>query len=245
MNMMRPARHTMSDFYSYWRLFKREPNVGRYTVLIAEEGSAELRAAKKLHAAEYLARGFIEENDIFDEIIHEDSDPYQKHAIYFVVKNKQNVVGVARQIIYKGTGEMKESFPILVKANIYSRYRAKIERQHPHTIVEISALVKRRGESSIVPIVLYRSLWQYSRKHGHDFWIMACDVRLYHRLRLLFGPAILKIGKTTPYFGGDVVPSALHIPSSEYYLRQHTLKKHKLFTIRNRAASHMLREDKL
>ena len=244
MDMMRRARHTMSDFYTYWRLFKREPNVGRYTVSIAEEGSDEIIAAKKLHAAEYLARGFIEESDIFDEIIHEQSDPHQKHAIYFVVKNKQTVVGVARQIVYKGAGDMKESFPILEKANIYSRYRDKIERQHPHTVVEISALVKKRGESSIVPIVLYRSLWQYSRKHNHDFWIMACDVRLYHRLRLLFGPAILRIGKVTSYYGGDVIPSALHIPSSERYLKEHVSRKHKLFTIRNRAASHMLRKDK-
>ena len=245
MNIIRRTRHTMSDFYTYLRLFKSEPNVGRYTVSIAKEGSEELLAAKKLHAAEYLARGFIEAKDISEGVIHKRSDPYQSHAIYFVVKNKQNVVGVARQIVYKGSGGMNESFPILDKANIYPRYRAKIEGQQPQCIVEISALVKKRGESSIVPIVLYRSLWQYSRKHGHEFWVMACDIRLYHRLRLLFGPAILQIGKITPYFGGDIVPAALHIPSSEYYLREHTSSKRKLFTIRNRAASHMLREDKL
>jgi hypothetical protein len=54
----------LSDFYTYWRLFKSEPNVGRYTVSIAKDGSEELLAAKKLHAGEYLARGFIEEQDI-------------------------------------------------------------------------------------------------------------------------------------------------------------------------------------
>jgi N-acyl-L-homoserine lactone synthetase len=245
MGIMRRTRHTLSDFYTYWRLFKREPNVGRYTVSIAKDGSEELLAAKKLHAGEYLARGFIEEQDITNGIIHERSDPYQKHATYFVVKNRRNVVGVARQIVYKGSGNVKDSFPILDKANIYSRYRTKIESQHPRTIVEISALVKKRGESSIVPIVLYRSLWQYSRKHGHSYWIMACDERLYHRLRMLFGPAILQIGKLTPYFGGDVVPAALHIPSSEYYLKEHSSSKRKVFTIRNRAASHMLRKDKV
>ncbi len=245
MDTMRRVRHNMSDIYTYWRLFKREPNVGRYTVTIADEGSDEILAAKKLHASVYLSRGFIEEDDIFDDVIHEKSDPHQKHAIYFVVKNKQTVVGVARQIIYKGTGPMEESFPVLSKANIYSRFRAKIERQHPHTIVEISALVKKQGESSIVPIVLYRSLWQYSRKQGHDYWVMACDVRLYNRLRLLFGPSILRIGKVTPYFGGDVIPAALHIPSSEQHLKELVANKHRLLTIRNRAASHMLRKDKV
>ena len=234
----------MSDLYTYWRLFKREPNVGRYTVTMAEEGTLDLLAAKKLHANVYLNHNFVSITDINEDIIHTQSDPHQEHAIYFVVKKKSQVVGVARQIIYKGSGSLHESFPVLEKANIYPRSRAKIERQHPHTIVEISALVKQKGESSIVPIILYRSLWQYSKKHNHDYWIMACDVRLFHRLRILFGPAIVKIGRVTPYQGGDVIPVSLHIPSSEQYLREAVRKKYKIFSIRHQAASHMLRKDK-
>jgi hypothetical protein len=38
---------------------------------------------------------------------------------------------------------------------------------------------------------------------------MACDVRLYERLKVLFGPALKKIGNQTPYPGGDVIPAVL------------------------------------
>lgn len=245
MSIVRHTRHKLSDFYTYWRLFRRNPNVGKYTVSIAEDGTADLLEAKKLHAKEYLSRNFIEHTDILNEIIHEESDPHQKHAVYFVVKNRQKVVGVARQIIYKGSGPMHESFPVLDKAKISQRSRTKIERQHPHKIVEISALVKARSESSIVPIVLYRSMWQYSRQNNHDFWVMACDVRLYQRLKILFGPAIVKIGNRTSYKGGDVIPAALHIPSSHKYLRSITTKRSALFSVRYRAAAHMLRKDRV
>jgi hypothetical protein len=58
-----------------------------------------------------------------------------------------------------------------------------------------------------------------------SYWIMACDVAAVSSgYDMLFGPAILQIGKLTPYFGGDVVPAALHIPSSEYYLKEHIVR---------------------
>jgi hypothetical protein len=48
---------------------------------------------------------------------------------------------------------------------------------------------------------------------------MACDVRLYYRLKLLYGPALTKIGKQTHYQGGDVIPVALHIPRGMAYMQ--------------------------
>jgi hypothetical protein len=74
-------------------------------------------------------------------------------------------------------------------------------------IVEISGLAKQRNASSMAPLYLYRQMWHHSLYKKHDLWIMACDVRLFQRLSILLGDAIIQIGSQTKYKGGDVIPS--------------------------------------
>jgi hypothetical protein len=38
-------------------------------------------------------------------------------------------------------------------------------------------------------------------------WLMACDVRLFQRLKIMLGDAIVQVGKQTVYQGGDVIPA--------------------------------------
>jgi hypothetical protein len=57
-------------------------------------------------------------------------------------------------------------------------------------------------------------MWHHSLKTKHTLWLLACDVRLFVRLKLLFGPSIIKIGRVTPYYGGDVVPAVLIVQNS-------------------------------
>ena len=215
-----------------------------YKVSQVGPDSEDFIAAKKLHASVYLAKDFVSESDLEEDIIHHRSDPHQNHAEYFVVKRRNVVVAVARQIVYKGVGEHHESYPVLSKAIIFERSRQRIISHHPKEIVEISALVKMKGESSIVPLLLYRALWRHSYKKKHRLWIMACDVRLYERLKILFGATLTRIGQRTPYKGGDVIPVAIDLPRAYNYVRKlaSTSSGMRPMSVKRRAAKFMLKE---
>ncbi len=177
-----------------------------------------LMAAKQLHVDVYLDRGFIRPHDIgFEGTLTLDADPHQAHSKYFVVRpageQKEGILAAARQIQLDPSRGL-HSYPILQHASIWDSGRDLIARYDPARCVEISALVKRRGATSWAPLLLYRSMWQHSVKHRHQLWMMACDVRLFPRLRQLFGEAIIQIGDQTPYYGGDVIPAALQIQGS-------------------------------
>jgi hypothetical protein len=75
-------------------------------------------------------------------------------------------------------------------------------------------LAKQRGVSRLAPLLLYRAMWQHSLEQRHKLWLLACDYRLFARLKLLFGPAIQKAGPVTFYLGSDSVPAVLKLTSS-------------------------------
>lgn len=174
--------------------------------------------AKKLHAGVYLDRGFISPDHVDAEgIMKIGHDPHQNHSIYFVVSENSEIghpiIATARQIA--ATNELGfDSFPILEQARLFPKEKQRIKRGLPQDYVEISGLAKAYGVSSMAPLFLYRAMWHYSLKTEQKYWLMACDVRLYKRLKLLFGPSIRQIGDVTPYMGGDVIPAILDVPSS-------------------------------
>jgi hypothetical protein len=221
---LRRVTRFFRDLHAYWRLFTGDGKHGQYVVSrVADDDYKTLKQAKELHAQTYLYRGFVDRSDVKKGIIHEKSDPHQLHADYFVVKNRGKVVAVARQITYKGDGDHRASFPTLDQAVIYNRSRVHLSKIDPRHIVEISALVKKRGESQMVPLMLYRELWRHSLGK-HKVWVMACDVRLYERLKIVAGPAVRHIGRRSSYKGGDVMPVMLepHTALGVFMKRAHT-----------------------
>lgn len=182
------------------------------------ETEDHLGQAKRLHAEVYVSRGFVPPEDISkDGTLKRLADPHQHHARYFAVipgkSDSGEIVAAARQIELDPKKGF-DSFPIMRLAHIYPSERAKILRCKPGDFVEISALVKKRGMSSLIPLFLYRAMWHHSLRHEHRYWLMACDVRLYERLKLLFGGAITQIGDVTPYYGGNIVPAKLNLKRS-------------------------------
>lgn len=169
--------------------------------------------ARKLHASVYLAKGFVSPQDL-DESgrLHTIADSHQNHSHYFVITLEEDgvesVVATARQIEAKETKGVS-SFPIVEKSKIYNRALAEISSQNPYACVEISGLAKRRGTSPAAILLLYREMWYRSLRDGHTLWLMACDVKLYDKLSILFEGAIQKIGAKTSYQGGDVIPAML------------------------------------
>ena len=177
-----------------------------------------LDEAKKLHAEVYLDHGYIEAMHVNSKgHMKLNHDPYQAHADYFAVIEKQGskeaIVATARQIYPKGI-KGHASFPTMSKLELEPNVRQAIESLNPAECIEISALAKKKGFTSFASFMLYRAMWQYSLKTHHKIWIMACDARLYGNLKFLFGDALQQIGKKTHYMGSDVVPAILEVDRS-------------------------------
>jgi hypothetical protein len=205
--------YRLRDIIDYLRAFRKDENSSFRVEEVVDDNY--LIAAKKLHARVYLDRGFVSEKDIVDGLLTSRADPHQKHSRYFVVIDirKSRIVATARQIeLRQGYGH--SSFAIVGRADLYKRARKLLKKHVPAKIIEISGLAKERGVSKIAPLLLYRAMWHRSLREGHTLWLLACDVRLFIRLKLLFGSSISKLGRVTPYYGGDIVPAMLNVQSS-------------------------------
>lgn len=203
-------RRKFKDTITYVRVFRNNEQRLYQDHLLGSAGVAVMEA-QILHAAVYLQRAFISSHDIgIDGRMTLLSDPHQEHAVYFAVKNRHGALVATSRQIHVRTDRSHDAFPILSKAKIEKRWRDYIMSIDSHKIVEISGLAKFRGESKIVPLFLYRKMWHYSLSEGHTLWLMACDVVLYQRLKLLLGDAIVQIGRQTSYQGGEVIPALVH-----------------------------------
>lgn len=210
---------------------------------IGEEDNHHLRHAKKLHAKIYLERTFIDSKDVGkDGTIHHKADPHQNHADYFVVVDKDRpnkVLATARQI---KTVDGHDDLPVLVQARISKRSYRNILKVTPEHCIEISGLAKNKDVPSEASLELYRSMWLYSIEHGHKYWLMACDVKLYKRLKILFGNSIRRIGRQTSYKGGDIIPCLLDLDKSHIVLTKNLKSRHPMYgKIRRNVAHNFLR----
>jgi hypothetical protein len=202
---------------AYARLLKSEPQDVRVLVVNTDD---HLKGAKQLHAKVFLKHGYItEENLLEDGIIDLLEDPYQEHAQYFIaermIDNQWKLVAASRLI--KGHAEKgHKSFQTLNHQEIYKRYEKQIAAIDPASCMEVSALVKESGESTVITLMLFRAMWQYSVQAGSSIWLMSCDAKLYARLEFLFGDALTKIGEQRFFKGHDVVPGLLDMNESLY-----------------------------
>ena len=206
---------------SYLKLL-RTPDPKLQPVKVEE--AVLLESAKTLHAQVYIQRGFVPRSALTQAgLISQHEDPYQNHAQYFAVIRPGNdgpiVVGTARQILAKSQ-HRHASFPMMSRLSLYDHVRRTIEAADPERCIEISALAKRPGESSLVPLLLYRLMWHHSLAQDHQYWLMACDAKVYGRLKFLFGQALLQAGPKTYYMGSDVIPAVLDIRGSLKHLEQ-------------------------
>lgn len=213
------------------------------TQKIEEDDVKHMHRAKKLHAKVYLERTFIDSEDVGkDGTIHHEADPHQRHSDYFVVVDKDRpdkVLATARQI---KTVNGHHDLPVLVQARVNRRSHSNILKVTPEHCIEISGLAKEKDVPSEAALELYRSMWLYSIEHGHKYWLMACDVKLYKRLKILFGSSIKRIGRQTSYKGGDIIPCSLDLDKSHIVLTRNLKSRHPIYgKIRRNVAHNFLR----
>lgn len=214
--MFKRIRHTAV----FWKALGGEPNKFKVSIVQNEQ---QLSEAKELHAAVFLAKGYVSEADLTSDGKHIGltEDPYQTHSQYFIVERNHGdttkVVASAR-LILSDERLGHRSFQTYEHQELLPKYRQLIERELPSSLAEVSGLVKDRSENTIVTLLLYRAMWQYSLVTGHRYWLMSCDDRLYKRLKLLFGNTLVEAGKRKFFKGHTVVPVILDVPYSVHRL---------------------------
>lgn len=174
-----------------------------------------LESAKKLHASVYLAQGFVRKDDIESNgQLHSDIDQFASHADYFVAidNDTDEVVALVRQI-HQRTG-MK--LPVLHHKMAQKNYA----HTHDHDIIEVSAFAKKKGVDSRVTILLFSEMLRYSKQNNHQYWVFACDSKVYGRLKILFGKLLQKTGPETYYMGSKVIPAEVNLDAALKQLRR-------------------------
>lgn len=204
--------HSLSLLTSY-RETSLKKLTDRYTVRCVTQGRYFLEA-KKLHAEVYLRYGFIKPINVVDGMIDEKTDPYAKHAEYFVAidKERDQVVALIRQIHQRHGATLP-----LLRHQLTSR---TYQHVHKNDIVELSAFAKKPGVDSRVTLLLFREMLIRSSERGHQYWVFACDKNVYTRLKTLFGGLLKRTGPDVFYMGSDVVPAEIELDHLVAGLRQ-------------------------
>ena len=190
----------------------------RYKVRRVTEGRY-LNEAKKLHASVYLAHDFVTKKDITKAgHLMTRADPHADHAEYFVAIDSKSdaVVALVRQI-YQDSGYRLPVFH-------HSLTQADYSHAHRDDIVEISAFAKKPGTDSRVTLLLFREMLRHSRQKGHQYWVFACDSKVYRSLKTLFGKLLRKTGPETFYMGSLVVPAEVDLDRAAHQLRRNYRK---------------------
>ncbi|MBP9826954.1 hypothetical protein KBC99_00570 [Candidatus Saccharibacteria bacterium] len=198
------------NYLEFYRIFSK--GIDQNLLARKINSSHEIKKARFLQSSVYLDRGFILADQVGKNgLIKEEFDRHIGNSAYFVVQDHNNAIIATARLIENNKKTYTQ--PILHLANLYPSYSLQLKKYNPSQVVEASALAKVKGRSSVAVLYLFREMYQYSLHRRHKVWLMACDVRLYERLKTLFGPAVRKIGRKTAYFGGDVIPAAIQLDS--------------------------------
>lgn len=166
----------------------------------------DILLARRLHAAVFVARGFLSAEDLApDGTVGARKDPWPAQSTYFGVLRGDAVVATARQISAGQT-----ALPALSLNGLNSVEIGQLRRLPGDAVVEISALARSRAALSTDVVAVYVRMWQESMQRQHQAWVMAADAPLFRYLRtVLAGRAIRAIGPEQVYLGSRVVPAVI------------------------------------
>lgn len=176
--------------------------------------------ARKLHADVYQKWGYVDPEDV-DENGHLifERDPYAGRSRYFLVERQGNSedrdsslsvpVAGGRQI--EAENNSFDSFQFFKNTGIGPEELDVLKDLFPEECVEVSALVKAKGEKPISVLHLYREMLDYSQEANHKLWLMVINVGFYEKLQLLFGDTVQQVGEPAKldHLNMTVVPAVL------------------------------------
>lgn len=187
----------------------------RYAVLECNDDM--VTAARAMHADAFLKAGFISSDDVDDSgSMKAHVDKYHDIAEYFIAEDVK-------------TGEPKATCRLLssddishlqaVANTIFSDTEKKfLESIEPTAIVELSGLAKKKGESQLAVLALFRAMLMYSRSNGIHYWIMVVNEGYYGYLSKTFPDFIYEFGKPSRYMNTRVISCVVSIDKIYDYM---------------------------
>ena len=173
---------------------------------------------RKLQAKVYLHHGNIGPDQINEHgFLNEKTDPYFKHSVYFAAEQKGELVAGGRLIeIVKSYKDLQISKEVnLSKAN-KDVYRAAKSGK----VCEMSGLVKKKGKSRVLPLLLIKEMFHYSKAKNYEYILMDITKQPYKRFKKIFGEAIIELGEPYKIQHGNnlVYPCCIHVTNSHLYI---------------------------
>lgn len=175
-------------------------------------------AARKMTAHYYLQRHFVTPDQLdAGGRITEAHDPYLSQAEYYVIRNTDTdaIAATCRKIHYNADKD-EAAFPLFEHLDqLYPDKVAKLRDIGFRNVAELSSLVKNPQEDvdGQAVLTLYRQLfqnaWRADNEGREAAYIMACNPKLYKRLRFLFGDLVEQLGPALEYPGQEVVPAMI------------------------------------
>ena len=173
----------------------------------------QINDCRRLVAQRYLDSGYIKDSDIDSEgLMSEEADPYVNHSKYFWSEDESGEITATLRMITIPDNDDKWLLPIERELNLFDDKREVLSRQKqesPSSVVEISALAKKKGSSSDAVLDMYKNVWQYAKRNKIQLCAISADAKLDEVLTGVFGGAISRAGEQGYYMGSTTVPSLL------------------------------------
>lgn len=201
---------------SHYKKYKRHRHLFESTAV----SGAQADEVRKFQAAVYLAVGNVSSDQIDKHgFLDKKTDGYVKSSQYFAVREDGELVGGARMILpNKGYSSLQISKEIpLDKLPPEIREAARKE-----ACCEMSGLVKGRYASSLIPLLLIKTMYQFARTGSYDYILMSISDGPYQRFKKLFGKSMIKLADSykIPHGNNKVHPCAIHVETGFRHLNR-------------------------
>ena len=188
------------------------------------------KKVRKLQAEVYLNHGNVNREQINEHgFLNEKTDPYFSHSSYFVAEDKGEVVAGGRLILPKSSYRDLQIALELSHDKLPSDIKKMADSGR---VCEMSGLVKKTGESRVLPLLLIREMYKYARQQQYVYILMSITEQPYKRFKSVFGEALIDIGEPykIPHGNNIVHPCAIHVTKS--HLKTSQISKNDSYTVK-------------
>lgn len=163
---------------------------GKVNVVIANTPEM-VDLARRKQAEIYLRYGNVEKRQIVDGLLDEETDPYYKVSVYFLAFKNGKYLASSRIIMSGKLATLQIAEKLDVK-DLKAKYQGVEDSS-----VEISGLVKERGVSSVIPLLLYAEILRFCRENSVRYIFASSTREPFKKLEKILGVNLIAIGN--PY----------------------------------------------
>jgi hypothetical protein len=174
------------------------------------ETDAEMFAVRRLHAACYLASGYVEQQDLDEHGQIPDAwVPFSDYYVAIDTTADNHIVGTCRIIRPSVRG-----FPAFLECETRPDALDVFATLDPSRCVEVSALATPRigMQNMAISAALYGLVWQESIRQDRAYMLAVMDDRLLRIMRRWFEFPFETVGEPCYYMGSPSTPVSMFIP---------------------------------